>query len=116
MWKDVSETFHLSLLLMVLTSLPCSLVLGIDPPNWRRVFLLDGMKLSPIETSLWWTVIGSIVGAWLGAVPIPLDWDRPWQLWPISCVIGTLLGYIIGLVIGSVAVIVKTVEDKLKNV
>jgi hypothetical protein len=20
------------------------------------------------------------MGAWLGAIPIPLDWDRPWQV------------------------------------
>ncbi len=22
----------------------------------------------------------SVIGAWLGAFPIPLDWDRPWQV------------------------------------
>lgn len=24
--------------------------------------------------------MGSVLGAWLGAFPIPLDWDRPWQV------------------------------------
>jgi len=30
-----------------------------------------------------WTyfgAIGTLVGAWLGAAPIPLDWDREWQV------------------------------------
>lgn len=35
----------------------------------------------------------SIIGAWAGAFPIPLDWDRPWQAWPITCCIGASLGY-----------------------
>jgi phosphatidylinositol glycan class F len=26
--------------------------------------------------------LGAVVGAWAGAVPIPLDWDREWQKWP----------------------------------
>src|SRR3989338_6186250 len=25
-------------------------------------------------------------GAWLGAIVFPLDWDRPWQVWPVPCV------------------------------
>lgn len=40
-----------------------------------------------------------IVGAWFGAFVIPLDWDRPWQTWPIPCVIGSLAGYTAGQVI-----------------
>ena len=31
-------------------------------------------------------------GTWFGAFPIPLDWDRPWQAWPITCVIGAVIG------------------------
>lgn len=23
---------------------------------------------------------GAVVGAWLGAWPMPLDWERPWQV------------------------------------
>ena len=24
--------------------------------------------------------VGAVVGAWLGAFVIPLDWERPWQV------------------------------------
>jgi len=34
-----------------------------------------------------------MVGAWAGAIPIPLDWDRDWQQWPVSCCYGALLGF-----------------------
>jgi len=30
----------------------------------------------------------TLAGAWLGAVVIPLDWDRPWQIWPEPCCLG----------------------------
>jgi GPI ethanolamine phosphate transferase 2/3 subunit F len=47
--------------------------------------------------------VGAALGAWLGAVPIPLDWDRDWQQWPITIVVGIYLGYIVGAkAIGSV--------------
>jgi len=34
-------------------------------------------------------------GAWLSAVFIPLDWDRPWQVWPVPCCIGAIVGCIV---------------------
>lgn len=41
--------------------------------------------------------LATVLGAWIGAIPIPLDWDRPWQVWPISCTYGAIGGYLIGL-------------------
>jgi len=29
--------------------------------------------------------VATCVGAWIGAIAFPLDWDRPWQKWPIPC-------------------------------
>jgi phosphatidylinositol glycan class F len=42
--------------------------------------------------------VSVLIGAWLGAVVIPLDWERPWQQWPVSCVLGSLLGQAVGAV------------------
>jgi len=33
-----------------------------------------------IETMVFSSCLCSVAGAWLGAFPIPLDWDRPWQV------------------------------------
>lgn len=33
-----------------------------------------------VESIVYFSTICSIIGAWLGAFPIPLDWDRPWQV------------------------------------
>jgi hypothetical protein len=32
------------------------------------------------ETIVFIPTISTLAGAWLGAFPIPLDWDRPWQV------------------------------------
>ncbi|ELR05271.1 Glycosylphosphatidylinositol (GPI) anchor assembly protein [Pseudogymnoascus destructans] len=39
---------------------------------------------------------GTLIGSWLGAIPIPLDWDRPWQTWPITIAVGAYVGWGIG--------------------
>lgn len=40
------------------------------------------------------------LGAWLGAVPIPLDWDREWQKWPVTVVTGAYVGCVVGKMVG----------------
>lgn len=44
--------------------------------------------------------MGTAVGAWLGAVPIPLDWDRAWQAWPVTVVVGAYAGGVLGRAVG----------------
>eukprot|EP00727_Mastigamoeba_balamuthi_P003774 m51a1_g13394 hypothetical protein (245) ;mRNA; f:353-1259 len=39
---------------------------------------------------------GACLGAWVSAFVIPLDWDRPWQAWPIPCTVGALVGCFAG--------------------
>ncbi|KAJ0007188.1 hypothetical protein Pint_30405 [Pistacia integerrima] len=41
---------------------------------------------------------GAVIGAWFGAWPMPLDWERPWQEWPICVSYGAMAGYLIGMV------------------
>lgn len=40
--------------------------------------------------------VGAVVGAWLGAIPIPLDWDRVWQRWPVTPLVGAVGGWAVG--------------------
>ena len=50
--------------------------------------LSDGVKVVAFLT---------VFGAWVGAFPIPLDWDRDWQKWPITVCMGALGGHVVGL-------------------
>lgn len=92
-----AETLALAFLILVMTFLP---VLVIQGPEIERLT----MKLLDAEVSgtdhltivLRQRAIWTLVGAWLGAIPIPLDWDRSWQTWPITCYLGALIGNAFG--------------------
>ncbi|XP_006817484.1 GPI ethanolamine phosphate transferase, stabilizing subunit-like, partial [Saccoglossus kowalevskii] len=76
--ESVEETFKLSTLLATLTTLPCMCVIGLDADSWAQLFT-HNRPVVGIESCLQQTTVMTLVGAWLGAFPIPLDWDRPWQ-------------------------------------
>ena len=62
-----------------------------DRETWFRVFI-DFKLRNMNEVALAVTSMSSILGAWLGAIPIPLDWDEPWQAWPVTLVYGSMFG------------------------
>ena len=41
-----------------------------------------------------------IVGCWLGAFVIPLDWQKPYQNWPLPIIYGSFSGCLIGYLVG----------------
>uniref|UniRef100_A0A0R3X676 Methyltranfer_dom domain-containing protein n=1 Tax=Hydatigena taeniaeformis TaxID=6205 RepID=A0A0R3X676_HYDTA len=45
-----------------------------------------------------WSFWGTLVGTWSSAFFLVLDWDRPWQAWPIPCVAGSLFGFTVGFI------------------
>lgn len=88
------ETFMFSSMLSVLTIFsPClhlgsnyviNLLCGVYPSgDLIGLLLLKNMKFT-------------LFGSWLGAFVIPLDWDRPWQEWPVPCAYGAMVGFVIG--------------------
>ncbi|KAI3701623.1 hypothetical protein L6452_26838 [Arctium lappa] len=40
---------------------------------------------------------GAVIGGWFGAWPMPLDWERTWQEWPICVTYGAIIGYLVGM-------------------
>ena len=68
----------------------------VDPPDSVSVFVGTwNTRERPDTCPLHTTCLYTCVGAWLGAVPIPLDLDRDWQVWPISCCLGAMSGNVI---------------------
>lgn len=92
--SDHEETTMLVITLIILTFVATSLHLGVD----NTLDILMGsyfQKNNILANALRTNIQATILGTWLGAIVSPLDWDRPWQSWPIPCVIGALLGYLI---------------------
>lgn len=87
------ETFYFALIMTILTALPCVLHLNIENVPILFLSLFEGTDL---HTDYFWNIRLTIFGSWLGAVVIPLDWNKPYQIWPIPCCIGGLCGYYLG--------------------
>ncbi|XP_035731956.1 phosphatidylinositol-glycan biosynthesis class F protein-like [Vespa mandarinia] len=88
------ETTMLTIILTCLTFVPASLHLGVN----TAVNILTGretQKDNIFINAANIVIKTTLLGTWTGAIVIPLDWDRPWQVWPIPCVTGALLGYTI---------------------
>jgi phosphatidylinositol glycan class F len=90
------HTILSSLHIALLTIFPLVYVHGTDAGKWREI----ASFYSPID-EVFGGAVGCLLGAWMGAVPIPLDWDREWQKWPVTIVTGAYMGYVVGKLVGS---------------
>ncbi|PGH04782.1 phosphatidylinositol glycan, class F [Blastomyces parvus] len=68
---------------------------GTDGAVWQEIW-----GISHAIDAVWGGTVGVGLGAWFGAVPIPLDWDRPWQTYPITIITGAYIGYVLGYMVG----------------
>lgn len=93
-----SGTLHWACLVSVLAVVPAAIVLGASWPDWQRLFAFT-RPIGGLERAICIPAHGAVIGAWVGAFPMPLDWERPWQEWPISCTFGAVGGYLLGLII-----------------
>ncbi|KAI0827321.1 GPI biosynthesis protein family Pig-F-domain-containing protein [Trametes gibbosa] len=100
------HTYLMSLLLAILVVLAPAYTLGspslrtdssslVSWFTWVRLFA-ELSPRTPIERALVYPAIGAVMGCWAGAIPIGLDWERPWQAWPLTPVFGAVGGYIMG--------------------
>lgn len=98
---QTSRTFLCAAHLAVLGLYPVIYTRGTDGTGAWRALASGSQTVRQLDAAvggLW----GACAGAWLGAVPIPLDWDRSWQQWPITVVVGIYLGHAVGRTLGGV--------------
>ncbi|KAF2762684.1 hypothetical protein EJ05DRAFT_506379 [Pseudovirgaria hyperparasitica] len=89
------HTLLLSLHLALLSAFPVLYTHGVSARTWRGVLGL----MRPVDEVVG-GALGALLGAWLGCVPVPLDWDRDWQAYPVTLVTGAYVGYVVGKVAG----------------
>ena len=100
--SDWWQTGMFCLLLLLLTVYPCLVVEGPSLESLSKVYTVeaDNNTLHTLHCNALYTLLG----AWLGATPLPLDWDRDWQVWPISCCLGATLGHLTANLVATVRV------------
>ncbi|TGJ79071.1 hypothetical protein E0Z10_g9692 [Xylaria hypoxylon] len=89
------HTFFCSLHLSLLGLYPLFYMRGVSGKDWAEIL----SARAPFDEGFG-GLVGACVGAWLGAIPIPLDWDREWQKWPVTILCGVYAGYTVGKLIG----------------
>jgi len=99
--SHVLHTYLLALLTSILTVFTPAYTLGVPTRSlvnrltWVRLFAELSVR-NPIERAIVYPAIGVMLGCWAGVIPIALDWDRPWQAWPLTSAFCIILGYILG--------------------
>lgn len=94
--KYFLATVNWSLLMALFTVVPTATVFGSSFVDWQRLFA-NTRPAGSIDYMLCVPAHGAILGSWFGAWPMPLDWERPWQEWPICVACGGVAGYMMGL-------------------
>eukprot|EP00833_Pecoramyces_ruminatium_P016721 jgi/Orpsp1_1/1190753/evm.model.d7180000081028.1 len=102
------ELVTCSLFVAFLAMYPAAFVVGTDFEAWTRMFsMLEIFKCNKDEISVGAPLLGTIIGAWLSVLAIPLDWFKWWQPFPISTVVFSILGNLVGSVIGIIFYVFK---------
>ncbi|XP_075971906.1 phosphatidylinositol glycan anchor biosynthesis class F [Anticarsia gemmatalis] len=105
------ETLMLSTLLTLLTVFPLIVHTGVET-SMQLLFGLKNYGKDTIIEMLVNNALLTICGAWLGAVVIPLDWNTPWQVWPIPCYLGAIGGFLLSNVLTVLKVTLMSAAQK----
>lgn len=128
--ENYRATLMLALLIAALNAAPIVPLLGWKRRDWHMQLFASqpvpaytpvSSKLDSVDrgTLIHYAhvvpAMGTALGLWLGALPLPLDWDRVWQDWPITCVIGALVGRVLGTAVGLCLIIRLILYPHAKN-
>jgi len=122
LWSHALETYSLALLLSMLTVFTPAYTIGtpslasdtqslVTRLTWVRIFAELRVR-SPIERAIVYPAVGAFAGSWLGTIPIALDWDRPWQAWPLTPAFGSIFGFVLGSLYSLAKSAVLTLADE----
>uniref|UniRef100_A0A453J2H9 Phosphatidylinositol-glycan biosynthesis class F protein n=1 Tax=Aegilops tauschii subsp. strangulata TaxID=200361 RepID=A0A453J2H9_AEGTS len=75
-------TTYWSCLMSLFTFVPAACVFGASKVDWQNVLShsIYGTSSNVADYMISAPSHGAVIGAWLGAWPMPLDWERPWQV------------------------------------
>nr|GMD78730.1 phosphatidylinositol-glycan biosynthesis class F protein [Ipomoea batatas] len=77
--RYLGMTLYWSLVMSVFTFVQAATVFGSSWTDWHRIFA-QTKPAKNIDYMVFFPAHDAIIGAWFGAWPMPLDWERPWQI------------------------------------
>lgn len=95
-------TLLLGLHLSIIAISPVLLFFKFDFSSINKIFLQEKIYRSIFSNPILSSSFIAFAGTWLGVIPIPLDWDRPWQQWPVTLLVGAYTGSFLGGVLSLV--------------
>ncbi|KAM0052817.1 putative GPI biosynthesis protein Pig-F [Helianthus debilis subsp. tardiflorus] len=111
--RYILRTLHWSLLMSAFTFAPAASVYGSSWVDWHRIFA-NTKLIESIDYMICIPAYGAVIGAWFGAWPMPLDWERTWQEWPMCVTYGAIIGYLVGL-LASFSFVVHVSRHRVKG-
>ncbi|KAJ0440627.1 putative GPI biosynthesis protein Pig-F [Helianthus annuus] len=111
--RYILRTLNWSLLMSAFTFAPAASVYGSSWVDWHRIFA-NTKLIESIDYMICIPAYGAVIGAWFGAWPMPLDWERTWQEWPICVTYGAIIGYLVGL-LASFGFVVRVSRQRVKG-
>ncbi|XP_076960927.1 uncharacterized protein LOC143637417 isoform X1 [Bidens hawaiensis] len=90
------RTLNWSLLMSAFTFVPAASVYGSSWADLHRIYAQTKL-IGFIDYMICMPAYGAVIGGWFGAWPMPLDWERAWQEWPICVTYGAIIGYLVGM-------------------
>lgn len=85
------RTLAFALWMSSMTAFPLGRLYGLDFNKWYQTVIRRDDHGNSDEAHLICGIYSLWFGAWASCVVIPLDWDRPWQKWPVPNAIGVLI-------------------------
>jgi hypothetical protein len=90
------ESLWMSACISAWTVVPCCCYVGLtDASKWQLLFQHTSHPTHAIQF-VRLPAVTVIVCAWMSAFFAPLDWNMPWQVWPIPCFYCSFGGYMLG--------------------
>eukprot|EP01104_Vermistella_antarctica_P016638 TRINITY_DN5706_c0_g1_i1.p1 TRINITY_DN5706_c0_g1~~TRINITY_DN5706_c0_g1_i1.p1 ORF type:complete len:247 (+),score=19.81 TRINITY_DN5706_c0_g1_i1:204-944(+) len=98
--RNLAPTIAVAHLLSSFVFVPAACLYGSRKAAWLELIRVkrEHHTSSPLDVSVLLPFYLTFVFAWAGAWTIPLDWEQPWQVWPIPCAVGGVIGNALGIV------------------
>lgn len=94
--SHLKETYLLSIHLSLLIFYPLLVLYKYDYKLLVKFLDTDGVYNAIAKNQILLSAVLAVIGTWFGVIPIPLDWDRDWQQWPITLLTGAYIGSFVG--------------------